>query len=138
MRLLNIRLLTGEYRYVVENDGGFVVSLPFDPLRGVALDVVSTPYVHVTRRQIKVSQGYAWDGATCAPDDRFLEASCVHDALYQLMLLGKLPRANRRMFDLNMRAVARTYGMSDTLSNIYYAGVRIGYPVLRLVRQIFH
>lgn len=39
-----------------------------------------------------VSEGYAWDGASGIVDRKTnLRASCGHDALYQLMRLGKLP-----------------------------------------------
>ena len=39
-----------------------------------------------------VAEGYAWDGASGIVDRRTnLRASCGHDALYQLMRMGKLP-----------------------------------------------
>jgi hypothetical protein len=51
--------------------------------------------------------GYAWDGATGVPDTpEIMEASAVHDALYQLMRLGLLDReqyfeyANQLLFTM--------------------------------------
>lgn len=39
-----------------------------------------------------VADGYAWDGASGVVDRKTnLRASCGHDALYQLMRMGKLP-----------------------------------------------
>lgn len=51
-------------------------------------------YVHLLfDGTLTLETGYAWDGATGVPDTpEIMEASAVHDALYQLMRLGLLDR----------------------------------------------
>ena len=78
------RLLAGEY-------------LPLD----LATPPVRIPgFVSLDRRGLYVYASYAWDGVTCGPDWRWwLRASLFHDALYQLIREGKMPRRARAWAD---------------------------------------
>ena len=52
-----------------------------------------------------LSAGYAWDGASgiAINTENSVRASCGHDALYQLIRLGLLPRTKRLQADSDLR-----------------------------------
>lgn len=58
-------------------------------------------FVHITADGLlMISAGYAWDGATMAPDSKsIMRASLIHDALYQLIRMGILPPSRRVIAD---------------------------------------
>lgn len=62
---------------------------------------ITTPYIRLLPNGIMVlAKGYAWDGATCFPDfDWIIYGSCAHDAGYQLIRLGLIPKHCKEHFD---------------------------------------
>lgn len=71
------------YKYQLASACAFFTS--FRPARPIVHDFITLSPDGV----MTVRAGYAWDGATGAPDNKNnLKASCGHDALYQLMRLG--------------------------------------------------
>lgn len=96
-----------KYQLLLEYDHYFLTRVPEDlPNIGQANEYI---YLHNSAgvSGIRLTRGYAWDGATMATDSKkFMRASLVHDALYQLMQTGHLSWAFKPMADREMRAIA--------------------------------
>lgn len=77
---------------------------------------------------LTIAPGYAWDGASGPALDtiNFARPSLIHDALYQLIAAGKLPRkpwklhADRELYDL-----CRADGMGLLRAEWVYRAVRM-------------
>lgn len=99
---------------------------PFQP--NIAVD---TKYVSLgIDGTLTVRDGYSWDGPSGPTIDtkNFLRGSLFHDAVYQLMRLGLLPRdeASRERADALLRAHCLEDGMSRVRAWWVYHGLRIG------------
>lgn len=70
--------------------------------------------------------GYAWDGPSGpVPDDpRFMRASLVHDALYQLMRESLITDHLRRAADYEFRRILLEDRVERTLADAMYVAVR--------------
>ena len=75
---------------------------------------------------LMVKEGYAWDGASGPAIDTltFLRGSLVHDALYQLMREGLLPKSYRRAADSLLKDICIEDGMSRFRACYVYRMVR--------------
>ena len=64
-------------------------------------------------RNLYIKEGYAWDGASGPGIDtrNIMRGSLVHDALYQLIREGLLPRTYRGLADQELYLVCRADGM---------------------------
>lgn len=73
-----------------------------------------------------IKKGYAWDGPSGPAIDTydFMRASLVHDALYQLIREGMVPRSWRKHADVMMRKMCIEDGMSRTRAWLSYRAVR--------------
>jgi hypothetical protein len=73
-----------------------------------------------------VAAGYAWDGASGPTWDSgdSMRASLVHDAIYQLIRQGILPKSVRRPADGLMRRICIEDGMWRWRALLWWAGVR--------------
>ncbi len=73
-----------------------------------------------------ISKGYAWDGPSGPAIDTpsFMQASLVHDALYQLMREGLLSIEYRKDADLLLYKIARQDGMWKIRALWTYYAVR--------------
>jgi hypothetical protein len=79
--------------------------------------------------QLIVKKGYAWDGPSGPTIDtkNFMRGSLVHDALYQLMRLGKIDKNTYRdAADKELVRICREDGMWWIRAQIVYWGVRLG------------
>jgi hypothetical protein len=69
---------------------------------------------------------YAWDGPSGptfdTPDS--MRGSLAHDALYQLIRLGLLPRECRHLADLEFHHILLEDGMDEARAWIWYEGVK--------------
>lgn len=76
---------------------------------------------------LEIRGTYAWDGPSGpAPDvPCLMRASLVHDALYQLIRLEKLPFSYRDRADRILQAIARADGLSRPLAALVYWAVRL-------------
>lgn len=94
------------YKYRVENAVKATV-----PILGV--DSFTT-YIALHRNGLfQIHKGYAWDGPSGAIDTmNFMRGSLVHDALYQLIRMGKLDPKWRKAADEILYEVCRMDGMS--------------------------
>ncbi len=72
-------------------------------------------------------EGYAWDGASGPTIDTksTIRASLVHDALYQLISTGKLPKSARRAADRLLYNIMIEDGSSRFRASYYYRAVRM-------------
>jgi len=75
------------YKYVLAEDMVFQVSIC--PKEDIVTDLIHL----TTTGLLTVKKWYPWDGASGPAMDTYskFEASCCHDALYELMRKGKLP-----------------------------------------------
>lgn len=70
--------------------------------------------------------GYAWDGASGAPDmPCTISASLMHDGGYQLMREGMLPQSAKPILDKLMAEMMRTDGMWVLCAEFIYWMVRM-------------
>ena len=73
-----------------------------------------------------IADGYAWDGATGAINTKnSIAGSCGHDALYQLIRLGLLPRTKRLQADSDLRKWLIEDGMLERRAGIWFLAVRL-------------
>lgn len=86
-------------------------------------------FVHITLDGLLIIRaGYAWDGASGPAIDTptFIRGSLVHDALYQLMRLGVVPKDGGRLqADQLLRQIVLEDGMWSVRAWWVYQGVRI-------------
>lgn len=69
--------------------------------------------------------GYAWDGATCCPDvPEIMRGSAGHDALYQLLSIGAIPKQKRLNADSDLYRWCKEDGMAEVLANAVLSAVR--------------
>lgn len=85
-------------------------------------------------------RGYKWDGATFCPrflDKWLLRASCVHDAITQLINKGLLSyHPFRRYADEELKQIAIEDGLSPWMAEIVYRAVR-AYSIVKGIRPKF-
>ena len=95
----------------------------------VPAELVCTTYLTLTTAGIlKIEAGYAWDGPSGPTIDskNFMRGSLVHDALYQLIRLGKLPFETKQIADELLHAMCLEDGMSCSRASWVLLGVRLG------------
>lgn len=93
------------------------------PIMGLYIRV---DYITLTRDGMLTIDGhYAWNGANVAPDLPCTQrASLAHDALYQLMGLGKLPMNFKPLADKLLRDLCIEDGMPPLAAQLGYLAVR--------------
>lgn len=87
-----------------------------------------TDWVELDRNGVmNLSAGYAWDGASgiAINTKNSVRASCGHDALYQLIRLGLLPRTKRLQADSDLRKWLIEDGMLELRAGIWFLAVRL-------------
>lgn len=85
-----------------------------------------TEYLHLQDRDVLIKARYAWDGAsgpTFDTDDT-MRASLVHDALYQLLRLGALPRSGKGAADQLLHDLLIEDGMHRFRAWYWHTAVR--------------
>ena len=75
----------------------------------------------------EIKKGYAWDGPSGPTFDtiNFMRGSLVHDALYQLIRLEKLPYSYKKYADLLLLKICLEDGMSNFRANYVYQSVKV-------------
>ena len=80
-----------------------------------------TDWVEVNGDMIVIQKGYCWDGASCAIDTpSFMHGSLVHDALYQLIRIGKILPKYRKNADIVLKHLCLNAGMPAWRANYVY------------------
>lgn len=113
------RALDG-YKYELHQDYRLAVSLPQEK-------PIQTDYLDLDGEgNLTIRAGYAWDGPSGPAIDtrNFMRGSLVHDALYQLIRMGRLPIEARPHADAELRRLCREDGMSWIRAAWVFAGVR--------------
>ena len=84
-------------------------------------------YVWLDHGLLTIYKGYAWDGPSGPVMDtpKWMRASLAHDALYQLIREGHLPRSLRKKVDELMYEQLVEDGMWKARARWFYAGIRI-------------
>jgi len=74
---------------------------------------------------LTIKRGYCWDGPSGPTIDtkNFMRGSLVHDALYQLIRMGKLEFLWRNHADKLLRSMCRKDGMSAIRAWYVYRGL---------------
>lgn len=75
---------------------------------------------------LRVYAGYAWDGPSgpTLDTETWMRPSLVHDVLYQLLRLGRLPQVMRLEADITMLGEQLRCGMNSFRAYYSYLGVR--------------
>ena len=110
------------YKYQLHQD--YAQAIPVNPD-----EPVFTPYLALTTAGILlIKAGYAWDGPSGPTVDskNFMRGSLVHDALYQLIRLGKLPFETKQVADELLHSMCVEDGMSRLRASWVLLGVRLG------------
>lgn len=87
---------------------------------------ITTDWIRLTPDgEMTLKKGYAWDGATSFPDIKsIMTGSAIHDAFYQLMRMGLIPRTFRRLIDQNFVEICAKRGMMEITQAVVFNGVR--------------
>jgi len=85
-----------------------------------------TEFIELDRGLLTIREGYCWDGASGPTIDTksTMRGSLVHDALYQLMRMGKIGQEYKPLADQTFRRLIRADGMGVFRAWYYYNGVR--------------
>jgi hypothetical protein len=95
------------YKYQLHADASFVLPLEFTPHE------FDSPYIALFAGTLRIRRGYAWDGPSGPTLDTkdAMQASLVHDALYQAIREGLLPRTLKEAADDMLYSLCRQDGM---------------------------
>jgi hypothetical protein len=112
--------MTKKWPYVV-TDHQIILDTPIKGHAGRVL-----PYVRLLPNgRIIISKGYAWDGATWAPDFKWVMfPSLVHDAFYQLMREGEVAHRVKKEADELFYQLMIQRGAPKWLATMYYWAVK--------------
>ena len=117
---MRYRRLKG-YKYQLT--GYFAVNLPmpFDQY------TCRTDYLLLSQGRLVIGEDYAWDGPSGPTIDTrtFLRGSLIHDALYQLIRLGMLPKELRIEADKVLKRACLADGMNRFRAWYVYKSVRM-------------
>ena len=111
----------GDYKYQLASE--YRIKVTILPAAAIVTDFIDLD----VDGELKVKNGYAWDGPSGPVIDtkENLRASLVHDALYQLMRLEKLnSRTYRKTADKIFRNICKQDGVPGITANIYYKALR--------------
>lgn len=113
--------LTEDYNYKIDLD------VPMFQIAPVGNEYVKFNPLSYRRAEVRLKKGYAINGANLIPDTKgVLRGAFVHDAGWQLIEEGYLPKNFAKEFDKELKAIFIEDGMNKVLAAICYIGVRIG------------
>lgn len=116
------------YRRFTHKNYRFILTAPLTLDTGIINRAYKTDWIELDRNGVMtLSAGYAWDGASgiAINTKNSLRASCGHDALYQLIRLGLLPRTKRLQADSDLRKWLIEDGMLELRAGIWFLAVRL-------------
>lgn len=116
------------YRRYDHKNYRFILTAPLTLDTNIIGRACKTDWIELDRNGVMtLSAGYAWDGAsgTAINTKNSVRASCGHDALYQLIRLGLLPRTKRLQADSDLRRWLIEDGMLELRANLWFFGVRL-------------
>ncbi len=110
-------LYKGDYKYQLNQD--YKINIAIKPDKDIAEDYIALD----SQGNLVIKTGYAWDGVSgpIIDSDKNLRAALIHDALYQLMRIGKLDlKTHRKTSDKLFRNICKEDGVSKVWAFIYY------------------
>lgn len=110
----------GKYKYLLNEEMKIASNISVYSYQNEYLEIDPIGY-------LTIKKGYAWDGASGVAIDTetFMRASLVHDALYQLLREGAIPKEWRKEADKMMRKIAINEGMWRIRAWYAWAAVRV-------------
>ena len=107
-----------KYKYQLMNSYEHAVNIPGD---------IETDFVKLAGSKLFIREHYAWDGASGPAIDtnNIMRGSLVHDAIYQLIRLGKVDYIYRIEADKLLRDISRQDGMNRFRAWYVYWAVRL-------------
>ena len=108
------------YKYNLHNNHSYKTEIKVDNPKDLGMLKISSTGI------LSINSGYSWDGPSGPTFDSkdFMQASLVHDALYQLIREGVLPPKERKRADEIMREICLNDGMSKFRAWYLYRAVR--------------
>ena len=87
----------------------YLIKINIHPEKDIGTDLISLTHGGV----LIIKKWYAWDGPSGPTIDtkNFMRGSLVHDALYQLIRMGLLPKEYKRQADLELKRICLEDGM---------------------------
>ena len=116
------------YRRYDHKNYRFILTAPLTLDTNIIGRTIKTDLVELKKDgTLIIADGYAWDGASgiAINTKNSLRASCGHDALYQLIRLGLLPRTKRLQADSDLRKWLIEDGMLELRAGIWFLAVRL-------------
>ena len=107
-----------KYQLVISYEG----DIPLYPSQDI-----KTEYIDLNKKgEILIRRGYAWDGPSGPAIDtrNFMRGSLIHDALYQLIRLDKLPREAKNIADKILLDTCVEDGMNKARAWWVYTAVK--------------
>ncbi len=101
---------------------------PYEHGVGISKQAIDTPFLSLDAEGVlRIAPNYAWDGPSGPTIDtlNFMRGALVHDALYQLMRMGKLPFSYRDQVDRLLRSICLEDGMSRFRAWYVYQAVKV-------------
>ncbi len=101
---------------------------PYELTIGIKGYPVDTRFIHLNDNGwLRISERYAWDGPSGPTIDTldFMRGSLVHDALYQLIRIGKIPPRYKAYADLLLKKICLEDGMPNFRANYVYLAVKL-------------
>jgi len=113
--------LSGKKHWKYQLTKSYVIKLPGK----FAAEIATTDFLTLVHGGLVIRRGYAWDGSSVVFDTKHcMRASCVHDALYQLMRQGKVDYGLRDAADELYRDLCIEDGMWKWHAGIRYLGLK--------------
>lgn len=116
------------YRRYDHKNYRFILTAPLTLDANIIGRACKTEWVELKKDgTLIIADGYAWDGASgiAINTENSIAGSCGHDALYQLIRLGLLPRTKRLQADRNLRVWLIEDGMLELRAGIWFLAVRL-------------
>ena len=127
------------WKYTLGRDDFCIVHMPgAKPYSGQWLEIIP---ISGDRSQVRITQGYSWDGCSIVPDAPGTKAaSCLHDALYQFSAeiaaaWGVSAWTVLRLADDIFLEIMRRDDCP--VAGLYYAGVRVFGRPFRFFSSLF-
>ena len=111
---------TSGYKYQLHQNAVFMLPAEF---AGAFFD---SGHIALMECKLLIRAGYAWDGASGPTWDskNSMQGSLVHDALYQAIRLGLLPRALKKESDDLLQSICISDGMSRIRAGLWHRAVQ--------------
>lgn len=117
------------FRQIIKYRNGYKYQLSEDAKTDTPLrpdSIITSPYIILAPDgELLCYAGYAWDGATCCPDvNSIIRASLFHDALYQLIRIGRISPAEKAVADKLMMRHCIEDGMPRLMAKAVHLALK--------------